>query len=179
MPKVAVFIDGESFSIACRRTHGAQPDYSALARLIARRWNHTLGPVYYYAGLSPKPAVRERQERFWKAQEEKGITLKFGRLQANADGSVRQKEVDVMIACDILSAAFTRSCDRAALVSGDTDFAYAIECANQQGLQVGWVYLPPWTHHDRLKNLVPAERQLLIDSKTFRLIRQNAPVRYP
>src|SRR5688500_11040380 len=98
MPKVAVFIDGESFSIACRRTHGAQPDYGALAHLIARRWNHTLGPVFYYAGLSHKPAVRERQERFWKAQEAKGITLKFGRMQPNADGSVRQKEVDVMIA---------------------------------------------------------------------------------
>lgn len=42
MPTLAVFIDGESFALECRRTHHAQPDYAALARLIARRWNHAL-----------------------------------------------------------------------------------------------------------------------------------------
>jgi uncharacterized LabA/DUF88 family protein len=179
MPKVAVFIDGESFSIQCRRAHSATPDYQALARLIARRWNHSLGPIYYYGSQSTNPSVQARQERYWQAQEDKGITVKLGRMEPNADGGYRQKEVDVMIACDLLTGAFHKSFDRAALVSGDTDFAYAIECATQQGLEVGWVYLPAQAHLDRLKRLFPPDRQLLIDSKTFRTIVQQAPHKYP
>ena len=179
MPKVALFIDGESFSIECRRSHSATPDYRALARLVARRWNHTLGPIYYYDSPSGNPATQARQRRFWQAQEAKGITMKFGRTESNGDGSYRQKEVDVMIACDMLAGAFNRSFERAALVSGDTDFAYAIECATQLGLEVGWVYLPSQAHLDRLKQLVPADRQLLIDGKTFRTIGQHAPQQYP
>lgn len=180
MPSLAVFIDGESFALECRRTHSAQPDYRELARLIARRWHHTLGPIYFYSCQSQNPAVQERQQRFWAAQEAKGITLKFGRMEPNHHGGgYRQKEVDVMIACDLLTGAFHRSFDRAALVSGDTDFGYAIERATELGLEVGWVYLPSQSHVDRLKHLVPAERRLLIDSKTFRLISERAPVKYP
>ena len=180
MPTLAVFIDGESFALECRRTHSAQPDYRALARLIARRWNHTLGPVYFYSCESRNPAVQERQQRFWRAQEAKGITLKFGRMEPNhSGGGYRQKEVDVMIACDLLTGAFHKSFDRAALVSGDTDFGYAIERATELGLEVGWVCLPSQEHVDRLKELVPSDRRLVIDSKTFRLIREHAPAQYP
>jgi uncharacterized LabA/DUF88 family protein len=180
MPTLAVFIDGESFALECRRTHHAQPDYAALARLIARRWNHALGPVFFYSCRSQNPAVQERQRRFWAAQQAKGITLKFGRMEPNHQGGgYRQKEVDVMIACDLLAGAFHKSFDRAALVSGDTDFGYVIERAAELGLEVGWVYLPTQTHLDRLRDLVPPERRLLIDSKTFRLISERAPVTYP
>lgn len=179
MPKVALFIDGESFSLECRRSFSATPDYRALARLVARRWNHTLGPIYYYDSPSPNPAAQDRQRRFWQAQEDSGITLKFGRTEPNADGSHRQKEVDVMIACDLLTGAFNKSFDRAALVSGDTDFAYAIERATELGLEMGWVYLPSQSHLDRLKQLFPADRQLLIDDKTFRTIGRQAPLKYP
>lgn len=174
MPKVAVFIDGASFSIACRRAHSGLPDYGALGRLIARRWNHTLGPIFYYDSLSSHPSSQARQRKFWQVQRERGITLKLGRTEPNHDGSFRQKEVDVMIACDLLTGAFEKSFDRAALVSGDTDFAYAIECAGKLGVEVGWVYLPIQEHLDRLKNVVPAEWRVLIDAKTFRLINQFA-----
>jgi uncharacterized LabA/DUF88 family protein len=179
MPTLAVFIDGDSFALECRRTHNARPDYRELARLIARRWNHSLGPVYFYSCKSRNRTAQEREQRFWQAQEANGITLKFGRMESNHRGGYRQKEVDVMIACDLLTGAFHKSFDRAALVSGDTDFAYAIERATELGLEVGWVYLPTQSHLDRLKHLVPAERQLLIDSKTFRLISARAPVKYP
>ena len=180
MPTLAVFIDGESFALACRRTHGAQPDYGALARLIARRWHHALGPVYFYSANTPNPAARERQERFWRAQEAKGLTLKFGRMEPDHHrGGYRQKEVDVMIACDLMIGAMQRSFDRAALVSGDTDFGYAVERATELGLEVGWVYLPSQSHLDRLKQVVPADRRLLIDAKVFRLIREQPPAKYP
>lgn len=179
MPTVALFIDGESFSIQCRRAYSAAPDYLALARLVARRWHHTLGPIYYYASPAAHAAAAARQQRFWAAQEAKGITLRFGRRAPNPDGGYRQKEVDVMIACDLLAAAYERSCDRAALVSGDTDFAYAIERAAGQGLDVGWVHLPSQQHLERLRDVVPPHLQLVIDAKTFRTIGQQPPVRYP
>jgi uncharacterized LabA/DUF88 family protein len=175
MASVAIFIDGESFSIASRSLYGATPDYRALALLIARRWRHTLGPIYYYDSPSSNASTAPRQQRFWRVQEDRGITMKLGRLEHNGDGSYRQKEVDVMIACDMLSVAFTKSFERVALVSSDTDYAYAIECAMRLGLEVGWVYLRSQAHIDRLKLLIPTDCQLLIDDRTFRALRVHRP----
>jgi hypothetical protein len=97
--------------------------------------------------------------------------MKLGRLERNGDGSYRQKEVDVMIACDMLSVAYTKAYERVALVSGDSDYAYAIECATNLGLEVGWVFLRSQAHVERLQALVPPERRLMIDDKMFRALR--------
>ena len=171
MPRIAILIDGGSVSIAARKLYGATPDYKALAVRVASHWKHALGPIYYYDSPSSNPAALPAQRRFWQIQETSGVTMKLGRLEHNGDGSYRQKEVDVMIACDMLSAAFTKAYERVALVSGDSDYAYAIECATRLGLEVGWVYLRTQAHVERLKLLIPPERQLMIDDKMFRSLR--------
>ncbi len=173
MAKVEVFIDGDNISIECQQVYGARLDYKALARLIASRFHHTLGRVIYYDSPTSNRMIQPGQQRFWEQLRGKHIHVKLGRTESNYDGSHRQKECDVMLACDMVHGAFTRQYDRAVLVSGDTDYAYAIEMIHQQGLEVGWVYLPSQEHTDRLMQLIPEDRRILLDEKTFRTVRQQ------
>lgn len=178
MPKVDVFIDGDNLSIECQKLYYARPDYKTLARLIATRCNHTLGSIRYYDSPSSNPATQPRQQRFWEQLKAKHIEVKLGRIESNYDGTHRQKECDVMLACDMIYGAFTKQYDRAVLVSGDTDYAYAIEMIVSLGVEVGWVYLPSQEHSDRLKQLIPVGHRLLLDEKTFRTVRQQTTARW-
>jgi uncharacterized LabA/DUF88 family protein len=177
MAKVDVFIDGDNISIECQKLYGARPDYKTLARLVASRFHHTLGTVRYYDSPTRNPIVQPRQQRFWEELRQKHIEVKLGRTEPNYDGTHRQKECDVMVACDMLYGAFTTEYDLAVLVSGDTDYAYALEMVTRQGREVGWVYLPSQEHVDRIKQVVQVERRLLLDEKTFRTVMLRPPAR--
>ena len=79
-----------------------------------------------------------------------------------------------MLATDLLWDGFNHRYDRAVLVSGDTDYAYAIEkIQDELGLEVGWVCLPSQIHADRLRQVIPEDRRILLDHKTFRTVRQQ------
>jgi len=177
VPKVHVYIDGDNFTIGCRDIYYSKPDYKALVRLIARECKATLGTVRYYDSTSSNPATQPRQQSFWEELKGKHIEVCLGRTESNYDGTFRQKECDVMLACDMLYDALTKQCDVLALVSGDTDFGHAIELVHKAGAQVWWIYLPSQSHLHRLLQLIPDEHRILVDDKRFRTIRQQQTYR--
>lgn len=64
-----------------------------------------------------------------------GYFVRLGTLRGAA-GRKRQKEVDVLLAVDMLTHSHNRNMDRAILIAGDLDFKPVVEALVQQGTQV-------------------------------------------
>ena len=101
-------------------------DFRELKRLIGA------GKVFYYDCLDDKPRenenqddferrIRESEDFFNSVQSLDGYHVIYGTLAGKPE-KLRQKEVDVQLAVDMLTHAFHKNMTRAGLISGDLDF---------------------------------------------------------
>ncbi len=172
MPRVDVFLDWSNFSIACRDAINGRVHPKALARMLAQKCCHQLGETFYYDSPSPTREVQQRKQRFWAELEKARVTLRIGRIESNYDGTHREKECDVMIAVDMIVRACDGKYDRAVLVSGDTDLAYAVEMIQGRGREVAWAYLSTQHHIDRFRQIIPRHLQMSLTEKVLRPLLQ-------
>jgi uncharacterized LabA/DUF88 family protein len=163
--RVAVFIDGSNFYYALKTAFSKVTlkfDLLALA-LTNRLPDRRLLRVYYYNAAydqSADPTKYRSQQQFFSAlRRTPCLTLCLGRLERRAiDWSGLQpgernelerilgrplperthveKGVDVQLAVDMVKLAVANTYDVAVLVSGDGDFAAAVEFVKQQGKHV-------------------------------------------
>ena len=100
--------------------------------------------TYYYDCVEEKPRDSERQEDFEQRVAAQnaytsqlhslpGVHVRLGTL---AGRKRRQKEVDVLLAVDMLTHGFNRNMGRAALLSGDLDFRPVVEALVRGGIFV-------------------------------------------
>jgi len=138
MERVAIFIDGSHFYHSLKRDFNkASVDFEKLCTALVG--DRQLVRAYYYNAPLDQTREPERyreQQRFLHHLEDTPyLTVRLGRLETRR-GTTVEKGVDVAIAVDMLRLAMKDVYDTAILVSGDGDFAYAVEAAKDFGKHV-------------------------------------------
>lgn len=146
--RVMIFIDGSNFYYGLKATFGtAKIDFSKFAELLCN--GRPLIRIYYYN----TPVDREENEFNYKEQQRFfGELDRVPYLQKRLGTLVKrrvtckmchgaytrklQKGVDSLLVTDMLKMAYNDNYDTAILVSGDADFACAVEAVKDNGQHV-------------------------------------------
>jgi uncharacterized LabA/DUF88 family protein len=141
--RVMIFIDGSNFYHGLKNVVGkVNINFQKLAEKLCGE--RELIRIYYYNA----PVKREEDEEKYRSQQKffsalddvPYLTIKLGRLEKRGDIWV-EKGVDVHLAVDMLSMAVKNLYDVAILISGDGDFASAIDAVKDLGKHVEVAYV--------------------------------------
>lgn len=194
LDRVAIFIDGSNFYFAMKKAFGkAQIKFDALAaKLTERVPNRRLVRVYYYNAASEQDMDSDhykKQQRFFeRLRRTPYLQLKLGRLERRpidwGSLSIEQRQkvekelgaplpqhtyvekgVDVQMSVDMLQLAVAATYDVAILISGDGDFAPAVEAVKQLGKHVELGRVRDWPC-SRLRDVCDVE--VLIDESLLK-----------
>ncbi|RMH80552.1 MAG: NYN domain-containing protein [Acidobacteria bacterium] len=140
--RVVLFIDGSNLFHAIRYMN-IRIDYQRLIEFL--REDRRLIRAYFYGAVPHEKDVKKntpewesliRQKRFLEELSLQGIKVKLAHLRRLPSGEYVEKEVDIMLATDMLSMAYMEVYDTAVLVSGDSDFSYTVEEVQRIGKRV-------------------------------------------
>jgi len=134
--RIVVFIDGRN--VHYRLVELGWPreyDVEAFARAITQHFN--LVAVYYYNATplqkyTPEPAYGQQLRYYAHIEGQSIVTFRKGYL-SDAGGQLREKQVDVMLAGDMVRGALKDQYDIAALVSADADFCPIVDDIRRDG----------------------------------------------
>ena len=150
--RVAIFIDGSNLYHALLANLGRFNLNFAefVSKLCGSR---RLFRTYYYNVLqdpTQRPdAYREQQEFLDILRKTPYMEVRLGSIKI-AQGIPVEKGVDVMLATDLLYFAWNDFYDTAVLVSGDSDFAYALQAIKNMGKHVEVAYFESGISKDLL-----------------------------
>lgn len=140
--RIIIFIDGSNLFHGLRYLN-IKIDYSKLVEFLKR--DRYLVRTYFYTAVPQEKDVKKgtpewdslmRQRRFLDELSLMGIKVKTSNLRKLPSGEYLEKEVDIMLATDMLSLAYKNAYDTAVLVSGDSDFIYTVEEVQALGKRV-------------------------------------------
>jgi len=159
--RVAIFIDGSNLYHALRsnlRRHDLNFAEFATRLCGSRRLFRT-----YYYNVLQDPAqrpdgYREQQEFLAILRKTPYLEVRLGGTKVTQGISV-EKGIDIMLATDLLYFAWNDFYDVAVLVSGDADFAYALQAVKNMGKHVEVAYFESGVSKDLLN--VADNRHLL------------------
>ena len=138
MERVVIYIDGSNLYHSLKFIYGRiDVDFEKLAtKLIG---NRQLIRIYYYnapVNADEEPEKYRNQQKFFeRLQTIDYLRLVLGRIEKQGNHCV-EKGVDVQLAVDMIRLADKNTYDTAILVSGDGDFAPAIEIVQDWGKHV-------------------------------------------
>ena len=163
---VAVYIDGSNrYHSMLSFAHRTDIDFAKFASKLVR--DRSLVRTYYYnapADQTKEPDKYKSQQRFFQALKSVNyLELRLGRLIYRNWPTVApyEKGIDVLIATDMLVHAHRDNYDVAVLVSGDTDFADALQAVKDLGHHVEVALFNP-NGSQRLREV--ADRTIKIDA---------------
>lgn len=159
--RVAIFIDGSNLYHALRENCKRYDlNFADFARKLCGE--RRLFRIYYYnilQDLTQRPdAYREQQEFLDTLRNTPYLEVRLGRTKLQ-QGIPVEKGVDIMLATDLLQYGWKGLYDVAILVSGDADFAYALQTAKNMGKHVEVAYFESNISRDLLE--VADHRHLL------------------
>ena len=125
--RIAIFIDGNNLFHAAR-TIGIEIDYAKLLKLLCH--GNSLLRAFFYTGVDENAA---KQQGFLLWMRRNGYRVVQKELKVFPDGT-KKANLDVEIAVDMLS--LSGKYETAILVSGDEDFAYALNAVAYKGVRV-------------------------------------------
>lgn len=164
--RVAIFIDGSNLYHALRSNFGR---YNINFAEFANRFcvSRRLFRTYYYNvqqdPIQRPDAFREQQEFLDTLRQAPYLEVRLGSTKLT-QGVPVEKGVDIMLATDLLYFAWNDSYDVAVLVSGDSDFAYALQAVKNMGKHVEVAYFEGGISKDLL-NI--ADNRYLLDRGFF------------
>jgi uncharacterized LabA/DUF88 family protein len=159
--KALLLIDGGYFDFLLRSMGSPRLDYGRLAEAVCRAFELSLLRCVYFNCLPYLPASpsAEEQEAFRKKegfyqrlQRLDRFDVKLGRLafrgldEQTGKPVLEQKQVDVLLAVEMVYAAARRSADAIVLLSGDGDFLPAVEIVKREGLTFALAHGPRSGH---------------------------------
>src|SRR3989338_8164960 len=125
--RIAIFIDGNNLFHAAR-TIGLEVDYAKLLKTLCNKGS--LLRAFFYTGVDKNAA---KQQGFLLWMRRNGYRVVQKELKVFPDGT-KKANLDVEIAVDMLSLC--GKYETAILVSGDEDFAYAVNAVAYKGARV-------------------------------------------
>lgn len=150
--RLAIFIDGNNLFHAAK-IFGVEIDYLKLLDTLCQ--GGTLLRAFFYTGVDEHA---EKQKGFLLWMRRNGYRVIEKELKTFPDGS-KKANLDVEIAVDMLGLA--GSYDTAILVSGDEDFAYAVNAVASKGCRVE---VAGFRHNTAPKLIDVADRYFELDS---------------
>jgi len=150
MNRIAILIDGNNFYKGCQLNFNrTDVDFRKLGQKLSKEIEGQLLRIYYYNAHVSKtidPLGYQRQQKFFdNLRATPFITLKLGhlvyhRLRTEQGFSSQyfptEKGIDVQIAVDMVRLGLLKACDGIILVSGDSDYIYAVRFAKDLGSNV-------------------------------------------
>jgi len=147
MNRLAILIDGNNFYKGCQLNFNrTDVDFRKLGLKLAKAIDGELLRIYYYnAHVSQKidPLGYQRQQKFFdNLRATPFITLKLGHLvyhrirnehAISSQYFPTEKGIDVQIAVDLIRLGLLKACEGSILVSGDSDYIYAVRFAKDLG----------------------------------------------
>jgi uncharacterized LabA/DUF88 family protein len=155
--KALLLIDGGYLDFLQRSYGSPRLDYGRMAGAICDHFGYRLLRCVYfnclpYLSNSPTPEEQEsyrKKEGFYqRLQKLERFEVKLGRLafrgldETTGKPVLEQKQVDVLLASEMVYAAARRSVDAIILLSGDGDFLPAVELVKREGLSFGLAHGP-------------------------------------
>jgi len=165
--RIAVFIDGSNLYHALR-SNFKRYDLNFAKFTSKLCGSRRLFRTYYYNVLqdpNQRPdAFREQQEFLDILHRTPYLEVRLGSTKL-AQGIPVEKGIDIMLATDLLYFAWNDFYDVAVLVSGDSDFAYALQAVKNMGKHVEVAYFESGASKDLLN---VTDNRHLLDQSFFR-----------
>ena len=165
--RVAIFIDGSNLYHALRDNCG-RVDLNFTEFTSKLCGTRRLFRTYYYNVLqdpSQRPeGYREQQEFLDILRKTPYLEVRLGTTKLS-QGIPVEKGIDIMVATDLLHFAWNDLYDVAILVSGDGDFAYALQAVKNIGKHVEAAYFESNVSRDLLE---VADNRHLLDRDFFK-----------
>ncbi|MBM3328667.1 MAG: NYN domain-containing protein [Calditrichaeota bacterium] len=150
MYRIAILIDGNNFYKGCQLNFSRTDiDFRKFGLKICNAVGGDLLRIYYYNAHVSKtldPLGYQRQQKFFdNLRATQFVTLKLGhlvyhRLRSEQGFSSQyfptEKGIDVQIAVDMVRFGLLKSCEAIVLVSGDSDYIYAVRFAKDLGCNI-------------------------------------------
>jgi uncharacterized LabA/DUF88 family protein len=165
--RVAIFIDGSNLYHALRSNFGRHDlNFAEFANRLCG--NRFMFRTYYYNILQSSSTrtdgIREQQDFLNALRETPYLEVRLGSTKLS-QGVAVEKGVDVMLATDLLHFAWNNLYDVAVLVSGDSDYAYALQAVKNMGKHVEVAYFENNISKDLLDI---SDKRHLLDIKFFK-----------
>jgi len=150
LSKYAVFIDGGYLSEITKQPNCPKIDFLKLSDELHQ--NAERLRTYYYTcmPLQGSPPTKAESERYGKAdsfihqlRKLPRFEVKLGRLQPKKTKNgfeFVQKEVDIMLGVDLVKMSINKQFDTAVVITGDSDFVYAVQAAKDAGVNTKLCY---------------------------------------
>jgi uncharacterized LabA/DUF88 family protein len=179
-----VQIDGAYFQKVLEKDFNKpRIDFGLLGPRLASGFEPLLRTYYYNCPpyQSAVPTDRERQlvanaDRFYyRLRKIPNLEVRLGRLEFRGvsrdtgEPIFEQKRVDVQLAVDLLTLAFSRQIATAIIVAGDSDFIPAFQAAKDQGIRIVLFHGSKNPAHRDLVNV--ADQRFLLDDGLIRDVR--------
>jgi uncharacterized LabA/DUF88 family protein len=164
--RVVIFIDGSNLYHSLKNNmKRVDLNFAEFTRkLVGQR---RLIRTYYYNVLqdsNPRAdGSREQQDFLETLRKTFYLELRLGTTKLS-QGVAVERGIDVMLATDLLYFAANNSYDTAVLVSGDSDFGYALQTVKNMGKHVEVAYFENAASRDLINN---ADFLHLLDRKFF------------
>lgn len=141
MTSTTIFIDAGYLTAVSKRKNKKFNFVKLSKELATGTWNKT---IVYDALPKFNDATRySKTQRFHSALRKLDkFEVKLGRLQYYKDHSTRQKGVDMKIGIDLVQMSMKQEFTHAVLISGDSDFLYAVQKAKEAGIHVTLAHFP-------------------------------------
>lgn len=168
--RVVIFIDGNNLMKGARQFNkGYRIDHKKLVSFL--KGENKLVRAYYFDCAPDKdhPDYHKKQS-FIGLLRSHGITVFERPLRYHEDGRPYQKGVDVALATEMLSLCMQNAYDTAIVVSGDSDYAHAIDRVKQTGKNVHCASFRGCLSND-LKKV--ADKTIVLDNHTEHFELQN------
>lgn len=151
MSRTCVFLDGGYFQKVLEKDFDRPKlDFGKIGPYLAKTFEPYLR-AYYYNCLPYQSAVATslEKDRFKKAEgfiyrlrKLSNFEIRLGRLEfrgidrTTGEPIFEQKRVDVQLAVDLLTLAFSRHIATAVVVAGDSDFIPVFQAAKDHGVRI-------------------------------------------
>ena len=148
----AIFIDGGYLDKILKKIGKPALDFSVLLSKLTEVQGEELLRTYYYNCMpyQGSPPSKEEQERYKKAmgfrealERTPCFEYRLGTIQripTESGYQFRQKGVDMMMGIDMVTMSYKRVVDSVVLVTGDSDFVYAIQSVKDAGVKTTLCY---------------------------------------
>lgn len=144
--KAAVFIDNGYLARVLKQDFGEpRVDYLRLSETMCADFQRFRTCFYYcmpYQGPRPTQMERTRTSQadafFYNLRNLPRFEVRLGRLIRTSTDPPRyeQKGVDVLLSVDLVRLSWSKTIDKAILVTGDSDFVPAVQAAKDAGVIV-------------------------------------------
>lgn len=111
-----------------------------------------------------KIALHTQQKHFDRLRSIDGWHVREGIVKRHVKGKAQQKEVDILIAVDMLTHAFRKNMDALTFVAGDLDFRPLLEAVVSDGM-----YVTLWTDGRKVPEELRDTADAVIELDPYRL----------